>query len=165
MGDRVREVSLERRGARVVARVDGREYRLSVHEPQRGIYSLLPLEDGGPSVEVQVSPSHETSGAYRVRVRGRSFEASAEPAGSARRDRVAGAAGEGRALLRAVMPGRIVRILVHAGEKVTRGQGIIVVEAMKMENELTAPKDGTVIEIRVAKADRVEAGAPLVVIE
>ena len=165
MGDRVREVALERRGARVVASVDGREYRLSVHEPQRGIYSLLPLEDGGPSVEVQVSPSHEVSGAYRVRVRGRAFEASAELPFSARPDRAARAGEKGRYLLKAVMPGRIVRVLVRPGEKVVRGQGIIVVEAMKMENELASPREGTVTEVLVSPAGLVEMGATLVVIE
>jgi biotin carboxyl carrier protein len=98
-------------------------------------------------------------------VRGRIFEAIAERPGTARRDRGAGAGEEGRRLLKAVMPGRIVRVLVHPGEKVTRGQGIIVVEAMKMENELASPKDGTVTGILVSESDRVESGAPLVVIE
>jgi pyruvate carboxylase subunit B len=63
------------------------------------------------------------------------------------------------------MPGRIVRVLVETGAKVKRGQGIIVVEAMKMENELGSPGDGVVKEILAAAGDRVEAGATLAIIE
>ena len=100
-----------------------------------------------------------------MRVRGRSFEASAEQPGSARPDRAAVTGAGGRYLLKAVMPGRIVRVLVRQGEKVVRGQGIIVVEAMKMENELTSPREGTVREVLVSPAGLVEAGATLVVIE
>lgn len=164
-GDRVREVVLDRRGAQVVARVDGREYRLSVHEPQRGVYSLLPFEDGGLSVEAHVAPSRESAGAYSIRVRSRIFEASLEQPGQAGRDRSGRAGEHGRRVLKSVMPGRIVRVLVQPGQEVKRGQGIIVIEAMKMENEIASPKEGIVREVLGAAGDRVEAGAPLAVIE
>jgi biotin carboxyl carrier protein len=62
------------------------------------------------------------------------------------------------------MPGRIVRVLVQPGEAVRAGQGLIVVEAMKMENELRAPRAGTVAEIRVREGASVEADAVLVVL-
>ena len=161
IGDRTREVSLERRGATLRARVDGREYRLSILEPQRGVYSFVPEEGGGRSTEVVV---HEADGIYRVRLRDRHFAATVERRGR-EAFRTTGGAAEGRRLLKAVMPGRVARVLVQPGAAVTRGQGIVVLEAMKMENEIGSPKAGVVSEIRVAPGDRVEKGAPLAVIE
>ena len=63
------------------------------------------------------------------------------------------------------MPGRIVRILIAAGDFVAAGQGIVVIEAMKMQNELKAPRDGRVTTIAVKEDDRVNAGAILATIE
>jgi acetyl/propionyl-CoA carboxylase alpha subunit len=65
----------------------------------------------------------------------------------------------------APMPGKVVRVLVKPGDDVEARQGVIVVEAMKMENELTAPQAGRVAEIRVDEGASVEAGRVLVVIE
>ena len=65
----------------------------------------------------------------------------------------------------APMPGRVVRVLVQPGDAVTARQGVVVVEAMKMENELASPKDGRVKEIGVEAGQSVEAGRLLVVIE
>ncbi|MFZ5478126.1 MAG: biotin/lipoyl-containing protein [Myxococcota bacterium] len=74
----------------------------------------------------------------------------------------AGAAG---GLVTTQMPGRVVRHLAKAGDAVRKGQPVIVVEAMKMENELKAPVDGTVAEVLVAEGQAVEAGTKLVRIE
>ena len=79
-----------------------------------------------------------------------------EPAPSAR---------EGRQTIVAPMPGRVVRVLVSIGDRVLAGQPIVVVEAMKMENELRSPKDGVVREVNVQAGGAVEARAVLVVIE
>lgn len=65
----------------------------------------------------------------------------------------------------APMPGRVVRVLVAAGDEVSAGQGVVVVEAMKMENELRAPKAGRVKDVSVSAGTSVEAGKVLVVIE
>jgi biotin carboxyl carrier protein len=71
----------------------------------------------------------------------------------------------GPARLAAPMPGRIVRVLVAQGASVEAGQGLVVVEAMKMENELRAPRGGCVRQIAVREGQAVEAGALLVVVE
>jgi biotin carboxyl carrier protein len=71
--------------------------------------------------------------------------------------------GEHRAL--APMPGRVLRVLVKTGETVSARQGLVVVEAMKMENEISTPKDGRVREIAVTEGQSVEAGRLLVVVE
>ena len=63
------------------------------------------------------------------------------------------------------MPGKIVRVLVKAGDDVTAKQGLVVVEAMKMENELRAARDGRVRELSVAEGQSVDAGTVLLVVE
>jgi biotin carboxyl carrier protein len=73
--------------------------------------------------------------------------------------------GAGPATVKSPMPGRVVKILVRAGERVPAGHAVVVVEAMKMENELRAPRGGTVREIRCSEGTAVEAGQDLVVIE
>ena len=72
---------------------------------------------------------------------------------------------EGRQSVVATMPGRIVRVLVAPGDRVTVRQAVVVVEAMKMENEMRAPKDGVVCEVRVAPGAAIDTGAVLVVID
>ena len=73
--------------------------------------------------------------------------------------------GQGRASITAPMPGKVVRVLARAGEQVEEGQGIVVVEAMKMQNEMKAPRAGRVIAIAVRENDSVNAGAVLATIE
>jgi biotin carboxyl carrier protein len=63
------------------------------------------------------------------------------------------------------MPGKVVRLLVQPGDEVVERQGVIVVEAMKMENELRAPRAGKVVEVLINEGDSVETGKVLVVIE
>ena len=72
---------------------------------------------------------------------------------------------EGPVEVRAIMPGRITTLLVKEGQEVRSGQGVLVVEAMKMENELLAPKEGRVTRIRVRPGETVEAGAGLFTVE
>jgi len=74
-------------------------------------------------------------------------------------------AGEGPQKLMAPMPGKVVRILVSEKDEVEAGQGIIVVEAMKMQNELKSPKKGVVSKVIAAEGATVNAGDPLMVIE
>jgi biotin carboxyl carrier protein len=80
----------------------------------------------------------------------------------------AGAAGftvTGKVTLTAPMPGKVVRVLVAPGAVVTEGQGLLVVEAMKMENELKSPKAGTVVEVFAREGSAVEANAKLLTVE
>jgi biotin carboxyl carrier protein len=75
------------------------------------------------------------------------------------------AGGGGPAAVKSPMPGRVVKLLVRAGERVAVGQAVVVVEAMKMENELRATRAGTVRELRCAEGAAVEAGQDLVVVD
>lgn len=72
---------------------------------------------------------------------------------------------EGKQTINAPMPGKVVKLLVKVGDEVAEDQGLVVVEAMKMENELKSPKAGKVTEIFTKEGTAVENGAPLVVVE
>lgn len=72
---------------------------------------------------------------------------------------------DGRQVVTAPMPGRVVKVLVRAGDEVRRGQRLVVVEALMMENELRSPKDGRVVELLVAEGQAVDASARLCVVE
>lgn len=72
---------------------------------------------------------------------------------------------EGRQIIAAPMPGKVVKLLVKVGDAVAEGAGLVVVEAMKMENELKSPKAGKVVEIAANEGQTVEMGARLVVVE
>ena len=75
------------------------------------------------------------------------------------------AAGSNQGSIKTTMPGRVVRALVKEGESVTAGQPVLVIEAMKMENELKAPRAGTIRRVAVQPGALVEAGTVLVEIE
>ena len=76
-----------------------------------------------------------------------------------------GAAGSGPQRLIAPMPGKVVRVLVKAGDRVNARQPVVVVEAMKMENELRASREGTIAEVHAREGMSVDAGALLIVIQ
>ncbi len=123
-------------------------------EVEPGVWSVL---EGSRSYEVRISGGE-------VRVNGRAVEvAMRDP-----RDwnpNAARAAASGSAQIKAPMPGKVVRVLVAAGDDVSAGQGVIVVEAMKMQNELKSPRDGRVASVSAREHDTVNAGAVLVTIE
>lgn len=77
----------------------------------------------------------------------------------------AGADASGKVSLISPMPGKIVRVLLNAGDEVAINQGVLIVEAMKMQNEVQSPKAGKVAEIRVTEGQTVNAGEKLAVIE
>ncbi len=85
----------------------------------------------------------------------------AAPAAAAPAAPVVTGAGEA---VNAPMPGNILKVNVKAGDAVKAGTVLVVLEAMKMENEIMAPKDGTVTQVLVSKGSTVDTGAPLVVV-
>jgi glutaconyl-CoA/methylmalonyl-CoA decarboxylase subunit gamma len=101
-----------------------------------------------------------------VTVRGKAMTVEVAPARSFALSQVVREAPKatGPLTVRAPIPGRVVRVLVKAGEKVAAGKGLAVIEAMKMENEIKAPRDGTVAEVQCAEGAAVETGHPLFVL-
>jgi biotin carboxyl carrier protein len=104
-----------------------------------------------------------------VLVGGFRFEVEVEPERlAALRERATRGRGEGAhggpQEVRAIIPGKVVSVSVAAGDAVTAGQQLLVVEAMKMQNELRAPRDGTIDKVGVAPGVNIEVGDLLVVI-
>jgi biotin carboxyl carrier protein len=158
--DRI-DVEIKRDGRKVVAIVDSREYELDVSEPQSDTFLL---KRGYQIFEV-VASGTDNSANFNVSVRNRSFDVRIIDKKRLRSSASESAAAEGIAEIRSAMPGKIVRILAEIGENVEKGQGIIVVEAMKMQNELKSPKTGVIKELRVDIDSTVSGGDVLVTIE
>jgi biotin carboxyl carrier protein len=81
------------------------------------------------------------------------------------RSRRAGDEGGASARIKAIMPGRVVRVLVAEGDEVKKGEGLLILEAMKMENQIVAPRDGRVAALLVAPGQTVENGVELILLE
>ncbi len=129
-------------------------------EPQPGFFTVL-LNNKVYACTLEKLPN----GATEVIVNGqRIFVTIQDPKRLSHNAAAVGQAG-GRAVLTSPMPGKIVRVMCAAGDEVAEGQGLLVVEAMKMQNEVQAPKAGKVIELKVTEGQTVNAGELLAVVE
>jgi len=159
-----RTIEVQRAGDRWSITVDGRVASASVSRIE-GRWSLLygGRDETGPrrSYEVVLEPRHRSH--QLIHVDGRVV--TVRFLDEARRSRGTAATEAGVREIVAPMPGRIVKVLVKAGDSVAAHQGLVVVEAMKMENELRAPRSGTVASVRVTEGMSVEANAVLVVVD
>jgi biotin carboxyl carrier protein len=182
-GGRLRRISVARVGDAFAVTVDGRLHHVDVARIDAHTLSLIvdrgvsadpqqrPTTSGpgraepssGPIYEATIAP--EPGGAMvvlvgatpvTVRLNGRRREGRRTPEASAV---------SGPQRIAAPMPGRVVRVLVKPGDAVQRRQPVVVVEAMKMENELRADRDGAVAEVHVREGMSVDAGALLIVIQ
>ncbi len=156
--EKTRRIEIEREGSRLRATLDGRTIEADAVELAPGTYSILL---GGQSFEVRVLPE---GGVVRVHAGGEEFSARVlDPrAWAGKRGGVLEA--EGRQQVIAPMPGKVVRLLAREGEKVEAGQGLLIVEAMKMQNEVRAPKTGTVERLLVVEGQAVNAGELLALV-
>ena len=159
IAEKVYRVELVRTEQEWKCKLDGRELPLDVVSAQDGMLSLL-LQ--GKSYEVK----QETVGADTNVVVGQErFSALVRDPRSFRSRRRAGASEQGVIKIKAPMPGKVVRILAPAGSPVEMGQSVLVIEAMKMQNELKAPKSGVVKKINVEEGAAVDAGQTLAEVE
>jgi biotin carboxyl carrier protein len=159
IAEKLYRVELVRTEQEWKCKLDGRELLLDVVSAQEGMLSLL-LQ--GKSYEVK----QETMGTESNVVVGQErFSASVRDPRSFRSRRRSGASEQGVMKIKAPMPGKVVRILAPAGSQVEMGQSVVVIEAMKMQNELKAPKTGVVKKISVAEGAAVEAGQALAEVE
>jgi acetyl/propionyl-CoA carboxylase alpha subunit len=148
---------------RYVVVVDGEAHQVQAERVGEFGLSLIVGDASNTSRELQIAPGARR-GELLVAWGGRTVPVVV----NGRTRRGGSSADSGRAGLQPViapMPGRVVRVLVNPGDAVAARQGVIVVEAMKMENELRSPKAGTVKEVSVTPGTSVEAGRVLVVIE
>ncbi len=165
LNGRTHAVSIERVGSnphhyRVT--VDGVPRLVDAVRVDEGLLSLILSDGDGASHQVAVTESGTAGeqtvilpeGALTVVVNGRRARRGGDAAGLAGEQRIV-----------APMPGKVLRVLARAGDSVTLRQPLVVIEAMKMENELGSPKAGRVREVSVTEGQSVEAGRLLVVVE
>jgi biotin carboxyl carrier protein len=153
------EVEFHTEEGRVWIEVEGRRVEADFHRlPDGEVYSLLV---NGRSHEVRVSPAQ--AGVLEVSLEGSTFPVEVRHPLEKALQSVARAGGTaGIETIAAPMPGLVVEIRVHPGERVAAGQPVIVVEAMKMQNELSAHRGGIVTEVLVTDRAPVSAGQSLV---
>lgn len=159
LGGQEFEVALKREGKNLSASVDGRAYELTA-SGSAGEYLILDgtrvhnarVEGNQSNLEYQV---HLGTGSYQIRLTDPKRLGASNSAGAHH---------HGSAEIVASMPGKVVRVLVEVGAEVKAGAGIVVVEAMKMQNEMKAPKGGRIIELNVVPGSTVNAGDVLAVI-
>lgn len=145
---------------RYTVTIGGETWEVDARQPARGTCSLLIQ---GASYAAGISG---TGGAFLVEVGGEMYRIRVEEeTRHLLRTRVAGPHRAGGQVLAAPMPGKVVQVAVREGQAVNAGDGLVVVEAMKMENEFKATVTGTVKEVRVQAGQSVNAGDVLIVIE
>lgn len=142
----------------------GAGYRVRIGERWRGVDLVsagpfvrsLRLDDG-----TQLALTHHSVGnTHEISIGGATITVDIiDPLAARRRGREDEIGGGG--VVKALMPGRVVRVLVAKGDVVRKGAGLLILEAMKMENEIAAPADGTVDELFVEAGQTVESGAEL----
>jgi biotin carboxyl carrier protein len=144
--------------SQLVATIDGRRVEADAAKISPGMYSILL---GGRSLEVHVEALVD---GMLVRTAGSEYRVDIVDLRSWRRSRSGRIDLAGRQQIAAPMAGKVVRVLVAPGQQVETGQGLLVVEAMKMQNEIRSPKTGTVERLLAREGQAVNSGEVLVVI-
>jgi len=160
IGGRVRTVDVVRAGVdgRLQCTIEGRQGAIDAIEITPNIFSIL---IGGESFEARVEAA---PGKLLIYVSGREYAATVQDTRRWRRGERGEAESPGRQHVVAPMPGKIVRLLVKSGDAIEAGQGIVVVEAMKMQNEIRSPKNGTIERLLVIAGQTVTTGEVLAIV-
>ncbi len=157
-------LEVRREGERVFAEVGGQRYELEARAVGEGEYLLI--RDGRVyECRVGAASGESRHGELSVALGANEYGVTLTDPKHLRGARAAAGHDAGRAQITSPMPGKVVRVLVSKGQEVDAGAGVVVVEAMKMQNELKSPKSGAVAEIRVEAGATVSAGEVLAVIE
>ncbi len=161
VGERDVKISVEELGgSNYRVTIDGTAHVVDAQRIAGNLWSIL---CGNASFEVDVTrdPAEE----YEVLIRGDCHKFALMNEQRRAMIRAGGKGAVGKAMVTSPMPGKVVKLLVEVGEEVLAEQGVIVVEAMKMENELKAAVAGKVKEIFVREGEVVESGAKLLLVE
>ncbi len=163
INSQIHQVDISWADDQVIAEIDSRAYQVSAGSVRPGLYVLV---NDGHVFECRVESNHSHPGTVDVHVGTRLYSVAIADPKRLRAGQGAGAhSADGAAQIMAPMPGKVVRILVEQGAQVEAGESIMVVEAMKMQNEMKSPRAGIVIEIRAIDGATVNAGDVLAVIE
>jgi len=161
IGERDATITVEELGgANYKVAIDGVEHVVDAHQVAGRLWSVL-YRDASFVVDVTRLPSEE----YEVLIQGDCHKFTLMNEQRRAMIRAGGKGSAGKAMLTSPMPGKVVKLLVKEGQEVAAGQGVIVVEAMKMENELKSAVAGKVKEIFVEEGQVVESGAKLLLVE
>ena len=152
-------LELQRAGERWQCKLDGKQVEADAIQSTPDVLSLI---IGGNVYEVK---REQTPTDLHIWVGSARYDVEVSDPRAYRSRRAAADAAEGPKKLVSPMPGKVVRILQAAGAKVEAGQGVIVVEAMKMQNEIKSPKAGTVQKIVAQEGATVNAGEVLAIVE
>ena len=162
IGDDKYELEIKHEGDRINAVIDGEPLNAQVSQPEPNVFLF---KHEGQVIEAFVVPSARSDAANSVWIKGREYRVKVfDP----KRLRGAGSntdVTQGLAEVRAAMPGKVVRVLHEAGAAIEKGDGLIIVEAMKMQNELKSPKTGIVKTVNVSAGDTVSAGDVLAAVD
>ena len=150
------QVEITRRGGGFECRIDGESVEIDTIGISSDILSILYQ---GKSYEVRRGVNDA------VIVGKNSYQVEVTDPRSWRSRRQAGGAGCSPQKLTASMPGKVVRVLAKAGANVQAGEGVLVIEAMKMQNEVRAPREGTIASIQVREGQAVNAGQVVAIID
>jgi biotin carboxyl carrier protein len=159
IGDSEKELIITFGNGRLSAEVDGRVYELQFREPQPESYLFF---SGTEVLECRVNA--KTKETFVVNIRGRSHAVTIVDPKRLRSGQNSDRHHHGAAEIRAPMHGKVVRVQVEAGLEIEKGADVVVVEAMKMQNEMKSPRAGIVASINVKPGDTVNAGDVLAVI-
>jgi len=161
-GGKGHEIAIQRVDENVSALIDGRHYDLHVQDLGDGEYLLT---QGYSVHNCRVETTHNQPIELEVNIHGSSYKIRLIDPKRLRNSQSGADHDRGSAQIVAPMPGKVVRVLVEAGAHVQAGTGIVVVEAMKMQNEMKSPKGGVVVELKTAAGATVNAGDVLAVVE
>jgi biotin carboxyl carrier protein len=159
-GEETLEIEVSREGSGYCVSIGGRSQVVDL-ATSNGVLHSLKLEDG----RQYMFGYHRDGTKHEVSFSDRTLIVDLFDPLSMKRQRSGADADGGGSHIRAIMPGRVARINVAPGDAVRRGQGMLILEAMKMENEIVAPRDGIVAELLVNAGQAVENGDELVRLE
>ncbi len=159
VGEKVFRVDLVREGQGWICKLDGRPVAINVAPTQEGTLSILL---NGKSYETK---QEITAAENNIVIGSQRFSTVVRDPRSLRSRRTTDAGGQGPRKITAPMPGKVVRITAMVGSEVEAGQAVIVIEAMKMQNELKSPRKGILKKLSVAEGAAVEAGQVLAEVE
>jgi biotin carboxyl carrier protein len=156
------DIQIHQDDGRVSAEINGRSYEVEMHDSGDNCFLL---RSGGKVFDCRVDGTPESGRPVDVFV-GTGFHV-VTLTDPRRFSSATAASGHGDAKIQIIapMPGKIVRIMVRAGDRVEANDGLVVVEAMKMQNEMKSPKAGTVVTLNVETGATVNGGDVLAVIE
>ena len=159
-GRKVRIVELEPQGDGYRLLLDGQPMEADAIQVSQSVISIL---IDGQSYEIHATPL--VDGKLKLQCGPHEFTADVMDRRAWRGRKLGGIEAEGRQQIIAPMPGKVVRLLVMVGDNVEAGQGLLVVEAMKMQNEIRSPKSGKVERLQAKEGQNVNAGDVLAWVE